>query len=240
MGSPDPPPDPAPSSTSIAPAADAPRLLARGPGWVALGKPSGMTTHAAAAADVGRDLLAWAAEHAPAEHGDWAPAHRLDRATSGIVLLASDPGTRAEWARAFAEGRVKKVYRGLVVGRARDKGIIRRPLSDARRGKPLDAVTRYRTEERLGGFSLLRIAPETGRKHQIRRHLADLGFPIVGDDRYGPRRPTRVPGYSVWGGRLWLHASRLELDGHFAVECDLPPSLLLHVALLRDGASPPR
>ena len=99
-----------------------------------------------------------------------------------------------------------------------------------RRGRPLPAVTRYRHREALGGFSLVEARPETGRKHQIRRHLHGIGHPIVGDERYRPRRFKAVPGYP---GRLWLHAAALELpDGHTIV-APLPPALMDHLDRLR-------
>src|SRR5690606_14273653 len=146
------------------------------------------------------DLVSWLR----GQGEDALPVHRLDAESSGLVICAAEPALRQEAAGWFAEGRIEKTYLALVAGRARPKGVIRRALEDARRGRPLPAVTRYRTLELLGGVSLLRVRPETGRKHQIRRHMQGLGHPLVGDTRYGPRRPLRVPGFP---GRLWLHAA---------------------------------
>ena len=134
---------------------------------------------------------------------DLAPVHRLDRETSGVLLCASDPALRAELGAFFASGRVEKRYRALVHGRTHAKGIVRRALADGRRGRPLPAVTRYRRLEALGRVTLIEARPETGRKHQIRRHLAGVGHFVVGDERYPPRRFSGVPGFP---GRLWLHA----------------------------------
>lgn len=208
-----------------------PRLLAREEdGLLVFDKPAGWVVHAAEA-DETRELLSWAVQagHAPPEV---APVHRLDRETSGVVLLSADPALRGALGRAFAVGEVHKTYRALVHGRTHRKGIVRRPLADARRGRPLEAVTRYRTLEWLGGFSLVEVRPETGRRHQIRRHLQMIGHPVVGDERYGPRRFRPVPAFP---GRLWLHAARLALPDGRVFESSLPPELESHLDALRAG-----
>ena len=94
-------------------------------------------------------------------------------------------------------------------------------------------MTRYRTLEWLGSFSLLAVRIETGRKHQIRRHLHGIGHPVIGDPRHGPRRPVRVPG---WPGRLWLHARVLVLPGGETFEDPLPRELLASLDAMRSGA----
>jgi 23S rRNA-/tRNA-specific pseudouridylate synthase len=80
-------------------------------------------------------------------------------------------------------------------------------------------------QQRLRGFSLLELQLVTGRKHQLRKHLADAGLPVVGDARYGPRRPTRVPDFP---DRLWLHAWRITLPGR-VIEAPLPLELDIHL-----------
>lgn len=160
------------------------------------------------------------------------PVHRLDRPVSGVVLCSADADLRREMSNWFAERTVHKRYRALVFGRTRVKGTVRRALDDGRRGRPLPAVTRYRRVEWLGGFTLVEARPETGRKHQIRRHLHGLGHALVGDERYrGPRR--RVPAYP---GRLWLHASAIELPDGRSFEAPLPAELQANLAALRAGA----
>ncbi len=90
-------------------------------------------------------------------------------------------------------------------------------------------MTRYALAEALGAFSLLRVRPETGRKHQIRRHLHGIGLPLVGDTRYRGRfRP--VPGFP---GRLFLHAWRLSLPDGRSFESPLPPELEACILELR-------
>lgn len=196
--------------------------------WV-LDKPAGMVVHAARPEDE-PDLLAWAR----AEVG--APAalsavNRLDKETSGLVICAADRDVLAEAAGWFATGAVKKEYRALVFGRTHKKGIVRRPLQDARRGRALQAVTRYWMERALPRVTYLRVRPKTGRKHQIRRHLQGIGHPIVGDARYRPRRGDfrRVPGFP---GRLWLHCLALELPNGTRFEAPLPTALAEHLTLL--------
>lgn len=208
-------------------------LERRGELWV-ISKPAGWLVHAAGE-DPAPQLLPWAVEHLGAPE-TLAPIHRLDKQTSGLVLCSGDAATRAQWGEYFAQHELQKTYLALVHGRARRKGIVRKALKDGRRGKPLEAVTRYNLVEWLGPCSLLRLRPETGRKHQLRRHLQGLGHAIVGDDRYPPKRRRAVPGFP---GRLWLHASSLEIPGQATFEAPLPPELLQHLELLRGHCEAP-
>jgi len=196
--------------------------------WV-IDKPAGMVVHAARPEDK-PDLLAWARSEARAPD-TLAAANRLDKETSGLVICAADRGVLAEASGWFAEGKVKKEYRALVFGRTHKKGIVRRPLQDARRGRSLEAVTRYWMEGALPRVTYLRVRPMTGRKHQIRRHLQGIGHSVVGDSRYRPRRGDyrRVPGFP---GRLWLHCLTLELPDGSRFEAPLPPALDDHLSLL--------
>ena len=200
---------------------------------VVVNKPAGVATHRAD----GRhpDVVTLLRAAAP-ELGLVAPAHRIDLETSGVLLLSADPAERAALGRMFTEGAVHKRYLALVHGAMNRKGIVRRPLDDGRRGRPLEAVTRYRALERLGGFTLVAVRPEHGRKHQIRRHLQMIGNPIVGDARYGPRRFVPVPAFP---NRLWLHAESLELPDGRRFEVPLAPELQAHLEVLRAGSTPP-
>lgn len=211
-----------------------PALLSREGQLWAVNKPAGWTAHPQGDPSID-DVLTWArgALDAPAT---LAPVHRLDRATSGVLLLSPDAAVRAEIGGALAEGRVKKHYRALVYGNANKKGIVRRPIRDRRRNKSLPAVTRFTRLAEFGSVSLLAVRPETGRRHQIRIHLSGIGHALVGDDRYPPRRRRSVPGFP---GRLWLHALRLELPDGATLEAPLPPSLEDHLALLRERAECP-
>ncbi len=165
------------------------------------------------------DLSAWL--------GGLPPAHRLDRGTSGLVLYARRP----EVVAAVGEAH-EKAYLTLVWGKTRPKGIIRRPLADGRRGRPLGATSRYRTIAQLGPVSYLRVRIETGRKHQIRRHLEGIGHPVVGDARYRGKGTRELPGAP---DRLWLHAGQLALGDGRSWEAPLPPDLAAHLQGLREG-----
>jgi len=200
-----------------------PTLLGERDGIWALYKPSGMLIHPAGTGQP--DLLTWIrSNHALPR--DLTPVHRLDLGTSGLVIAAT--ARRAEVAAWFEAGEVEKTYQALVHGRTQRKGVIRRPLKDARREKTLSAVTRWRSIERLKGCTLLSVRPATGRKHQVRRHLHGIGHPVVGDARY--RRPCKpVPGTS----RLWLHAWRITLPDELHFEAELPLELKAHLEVLR-------
>jgi len=200
---------------------DLPRILEQHGEITAVYKPSGWVVHAAQPNEPA-DLQAWLKEQGL---GALHPAHRLDRGTSGAVLYSADPAERTRLGAAFAEGRVKKRYLAMAYGRTRPKGVIRKRLSDGRRGKPLDAVTRYRTLGQAGYLSLIAARPETGRKHQIRRHLHAIGHPLLGDSRYRKKSNRPVAGAPE---RLWLHASSLEIDD-WRIVCPLPSELEAHL-----------
>ncbi len=135
------------------------------------------------------------------------PAHRLDRETSGVLLFAKSREVLDAVQAAWPD--VRKVYAAVVEGVPEPPvGEVDLPLREdrglfVRAGRHPDAKparTRYRTLEAGRGRTLLEVELDTGRKHQIRVHLATIGHPVVGDDRYGARAP-----------RLCLHAARLEL-----------------------------
>ena len=199
--------------------------------WV-FDKPAGMAVHPAG--ENVPDLLSWARAEGGAP-ASLRAAHRLDRETSGVVLCAADDEVIAELGRLFREGGVVKRYRALVHGRAHRKGVIRTPLGDARRGTPLEAVTRFRLLDWLGPTSYLEVRPESGRRHQIRRHLQRIGHSIVGDTRYPPKHFRGVAGFP---GRLWLHAMAIELSDGRSFEAPLAPELsahLEHLAVLSEA-----
>jgi tRNA pseudouridine65 synthase len=155
------------------------------------------------------------------------PLHRLDKATSGVLLFARRLDTARAWRAAFDSGAVRKRYLALVRGWPPPAGEIDHPLArDAERpsaGQPhLPALTRY---ERLACFewpfsvdarhptsryALVAVEPTTGRRHQIRRHFKQIAHPLVGDTTHGKGAHNRA--VAAWLGvqRLWLHAQRLQ------------------------------
>ena len=208
-----------------------PRLLTRFDDvFFAYDKPAGLAVHQNAE-DL-CDLVSWLKKQRSLPR-DVKPGHRLDRATSGVVLCGAGRKARAQIA-SWLNGDAEKYYLALVAGMPKaDEALLEAPLFDHRRGRPLEAKTLYTVRQRLRGFTLLELKLITGRKHQIRRHLADAGLPVVGDGRYGPKRPKRVPGYP---NRLWLHASRLSI-GERVIEAPLPRLLTEHLERLTVGVA---
>ena len=148
--------------------------------------------------------------------------HRLDKDTSGILLVARTVSALEQLARQFRARTIEKRYLALVHGVVRgERGAIDRPIGrDPRDRKRMSvrasggrsAVTRWTVRERFPGATLLDVAPETGRTHQIRVHLASLGHPVVGDAVYGGRRrPSAGPSGALLAScpRHALHAARL-------------------------------
>jgi 23S rRNA pseudouridine955/2504/2580 synthase len=203
-----------------------PRLLTRFDDvFYAYDKPAGMAVHANAEGI--EDLGSWL-EAQRSLPRNLKPGHRLDRPTSGIVLCGAGRKARAQISQ-WLQGGAQKHYLALVAGEPPEEaGSFDHPLYDERREKMLETETRFTVRQRFDGFSLLELQLITGRKHQLRRHLADAGLPVVGDDRYGPRRPRRVPGFP---GRLWLHAWRLGLPDR-VIEAALPAELEAQLELL--------
>ena len=199
-----------------------PRLLTRfGDVFYAFDKPAGMAVHQNAE-DI-PDLVTWLKKQRSLPR-DLKPGHRLDRPTSGVVLCGAGKKARAQIA-GWLEKDASKTYLALVAGvPEHTEGVIDEPLYDDRRKRPLEAQTHYRVVEGLGAVTLLELRLITGRKHQLRKHLAQAGMPIVGDKRYGPKRPLRVPGFP---GRLWLHAHTLTI-GEKVITAELPPALETH------------
>jgi 23S rRNA pseudouridine955/2504/2580 synthase len=140
--------------------------------------------------------------------------HRLDQDTSGLLLIAKNAQTAAELERAFetgAQNSIEKEYLALVVGRlANSQGKIDTPLP-GREGNPVRALTRYWVIARYSEVSLVRVAIETGRLHQIRLHFAELGHPVVMDDQHGDFAFNKKFRREYGLKRQFLHAEKLRL-----------------------------
>jgi RluA family pseudouridine synthase len=137
--------------------------------------------------------------------------HRLDKDTSGLLLVAKNDATAADLESQFESARIDKEYVCLVVGQPiRSSGTIDSPLP-GRDGKPARAMTHYRIVERFVDTSLLRVTIETGRMHQIRLHLAQLGHPVVLDSRHGDFKFNRSFRKATGLKRQFLHAARMRL-----------------------------
>lgn len=145
--------------------------------------------------------------------------HRLDQDTSGVMVVAKNHQTAEFLKQEFKDRIIKKKYLALVYGTLKDKkGIIVKSISKSRKrggsqtvapiGKNREAITRYEVVQEYANYSLLEASPETGRTHQIRVHLASIGHPIVGDDKYKFKRQKTIKGLN----RQFLHAKYLKLS----------------------------
>jgi tRNA pseudouridine65 synthase len=185
----------------------APSILYRSTALVAVDKPSGLAVHRGQSRDPVHAL-----ELVRDTVGSYVyPVHRLDRATSGVLVFAlSDDAARVLGA-AFAGGSVEKRYLALVRGNPPDRAVVDHPLSQDDGKPPQAALTEVFTRARYGRYALVEAAPKTGRTHQIRRHLKHLSCPIIGDVRYGKGEHNRLFRTKFGLHRLALHATSLTL-----------------------------
>lgn len=217
---------PPPEPTGLQPEDIPLDVLYEDPDMIVINKPPGLVVHPAPGHPAGT-LVNALLHHCPDLHGiggELRPGlvHRLDRDTSGVMVVAKNDGAMVALARQFKDRRTQKEYLALVWGCPRDRaGIIHtriarsehdrkkmaayplQPSEGEPRGK--EAISRYEVLETIGPVSLVRVRIETGRTHQIRVHMAHLRHPVVGDLVYGGARkelPAR---------RQMLHAERLSL-----------------------------
>lgn len=195
-------------------------IAARGTGWLCIEKPAGISVHN----EVGKDIVSILGAQFP--HKDpkenlLQPVHRLDKETSGLLLLATKSEVLTRLSAMFAQGEVKKKYLALVHGNfdmnAETTSLWDTPLSKeaggrnnpAGKGKKVTAMTRYTLLEHSPRYTLLEIELLTGRKHQIRRHAKLAGHPVTGDSRYGSQRSIQFLREKCNYHRLGLHAFQL-------------------------------
>jgi len=227
-----------------------------------INKPAGMMVHAGAGAtddERNRGTLVNALLHRfgrlSGVGGELRPGivHRLDKETSGLIVVAKNDETHRKLATQFSGRRVRKAYIALVQGWLKqDRGtiqasisrdVVKRTRMTTRRSGGREAVSHYTVERRIdspfGRFSLLRVKIDTGRTHQIRVHLSSLGHPVVGDTLYGAQRDLKVSTRSKGDSdaapalqlsRNFLHAAALEFEHPrtgqvVALTCPLPPEL---------------
>jgi 23S rRNA pseudouridine1911/1915/1917 synthase len=178
---------------------------------IVIDKPIGVLSHSKGAYNPEATVSSWLAARVSALTGERAGiVHRLDRATSGVMICAKHQSALTWLQKQFSTRRVKKTYLAVVQGSPINaQAIIDMPIERNPR-KPQtfrvgsggkSAITEYRTLEAGNGFTLLELQPQTGRTHQLRVHLAQLGHPIVGDTFYG----------GLAADRLFLHARNLEI-----------------------------
>lgn len=211
-------------------------------------KPAGVVTHPSRGHSTG--TLAQALEGRAAGGTDPERpgiVHRLDRNTSGLLVVARDDETHRALQEAMASRDVRREYLALVAGRPRSRtGTIDAPLGRDRRDRtvhsvetdrPREAVTHFEIEAEYPETTLLRVTLETGRTHQIRAHLQAIDLPVVGDPEYG------VPGLGL--DRQFLHAERLRFErpdggGEVDVTSPLPDDLARALERASEGEPLPK
>src|SRR5580698_438546 len=210
---------------------------------IAINKPAGMVVHHGAGQHSG--TLVNAVLHRfgmlSTVGGDLRPGivHRLDRYTSGVILVARSDAAHRNLAEQFASRQVEKVYVALVEGRLKnDHGHIETPIArdpvrrirmTARLARGRHANTSYQVLKSFEKFTFLEVKIGTGRTHQIRVHLASIGHPVVGDKLYG------APASAL--GRYFLHARQIAFTSpgtgeRITVSAPLPDVLYIHLSAL--------
>jgi tRNA pseudouridine65 synthase len=206
------------------------RVLYRDEHFIAVDKPSGLLVHRSW---IDKEATRFALQTVREMTGRYVhPVHRLDKPTSGVLLFAFDKETARRFGEMFAGGGVKKSYLAVVRGYVEASGCIDHPLKEvpdkmtdakARTDKEAQsAVTRYERVATLqlpipvsrypvARYSLVRLWPETGRKHQLRRHMKHIFHPIVGDTKYGRTEHNRLFRERFGCHRLLLHAFAVDL-----------------------------
>lgn len=205
-----------------------------------INKPEGILTHAKGAISDEFTVAEFVRPRTTDGVGTNRPGivHRLDRATSGIIVVAKHPEAKRWLQKQFAQRKVKKMYLALVNGHPQEPAATlslpiernpRKPQTFRVGGNGRSAETLYQTVRLYDHHALLQLRPLTGRTHQLRVHCAYLGHPIVGDTLYG--------GASKQLGRMFLHAAELELTlpsrERKLFQAPLPPELETYLKTLR-------
>ncbi len=231
---------PPPSPTTLPPEAIPLNIVYENDDLLVIDKPAGLTVHPAPG-HPGGTLANAIVSHLSrlpfqAWKGDWwrpGIVHRLDKDTSGLMVVAKNSLAHANLTAQFKARSVVKAYLALVRGHLTpEDGIIEAPIGRDRRhrermaivaeDKGREARTQYHVASYIGKYTLLEVRPETGRTHQIRVHLAAIGYPVVGDKVYGVKSPHL--------SRQFLHASRLgftlpSTGEYVEFKSELPPDL---------------
>jgi 23S rRNA pseudouridine1911/1915/1917 synthase len=200
-------------------------------------KPAGLVVHPGAGHATGTLVDALAGKVAGGDDDRPGIVHRLDRDTSGLMVVARSPEAHARLQELVREHALERIYLALVRGNPRSRaGRVEAPIGRDRSeptrvsldtDSPREAVTHFEVERVWAGHALLRVRLETGRMHQIRVHLGAIDLPVVGDPVYGVTEPAL--------GRQFLHAAELSFTHPFTGErvetrSDLPPDLAAYLA----------
>ncbi|RFF31497.1 RluA family pseudouridine synthase [Wenzhouxiangella sediminis] len=213
-------------------------IIEQGEGFLVLDKPAGVAVQ-------GGSGLNWGLMDVLSRMGEgYRPVHRLDRATSGVLVVARSHRAARELQKAFSGQAVEKRYLALLQGElAEDRVTVDSPLKKVRDAsgqhrviaspEGQSAVSHFRVLERVGGYSYVEVRIETGRTHQIRAHAASIDHPLAGDERYN--HDPAPEGLN----RLFLHAHYLKLPwpSEQVFSAPLPEELAAVLDGLRSGTS---
>jgi 23S rRNA pseudouridine1911/1915/1917 synthase len=237
---------PPPAPTRIVPVEIPFEVAREGSGFVVVNKPAGMVVHPAAGHPDDTLANALMARYPDLVVGNALRpgiVHRLDKGTSGLMVVALTDAAYANLADQMNQHGVHKEYLALVHGQVREEaGVIEAPIGRDRQNRQRmgivaqgrEARTNFWVRERLPGYTLMRLGLETGRTHQIRVHLSAIGHPVVGDTTYGGKRgPSGL-------NRPFLHSWYLGFESPAGGECvvvwaPLPPDLTSELEALRNG-----
>lgn len=187
---------------------------------IAINKPQGLLVHRTR---IAKDATEFALQMLRDQIGQSVyPCHRLDRKTSGVLLFAKSKETNAQIQKLFQERQVKKIYKAIVRGHISDSATIDYPLTHEDKTK--EALTHYTCLDRFeidlpfgkhptSRYSLVELRPETGRFHQLRKHMAHIFHPILGDRPHGCNKQNRLWKERFMMTEMMLHAESLSF--HF-------------------------
>lgn len=234
------------------------RIVYEDENLLVINKPAGLIVHPKNATDTQESVVSWLKKECPGIENIGEPfvasgaeseragiIHRLDKDTSGLLIIAKNQPAFDYLKKQFQARTIQKHYLALVYGRPKQgSGVIDAPLGriGLKRTVKLDgkklidskpAVTEYSISRSFEKFSLLDVSPQTGRTHQIRVHLQSIGCPIAGDPVYGPKGWQKPEGLT----HLFLHAYKLSFttpDGKaLTLEADLPQDLQKVLSMLQ-------
>lgn len=253
---------PAPEPTAVEPEALDVDIVYEDEHLAVINKPAGMVTHPAAGNRTGTlaNALVHHFRHMSALGGSDRPGivHRLDKNTSGLLVVARTDSAFQHLQQALQQHQVKRTYTAIICGHMKeDEGRIEAPIGRSRRNRQKmtvtnhnsrEAITDYEVTERFRTYDLLKVHLQTGRTHQIRVHLAHLGHPVLGDPEYGGRdkwhrgafAPERELARRLLNllDRQALHAARLQFEHplsheQLAFEAPIPDDMAQVLNLLR-------
>lgn len=176
------------------------KVLYQDKDYIIINKPSGILTHPSEMSRREISIMPTLRD----QLGKWVyPVHRLDPATSGVMIWALSSESAKPLAQQFSERKVDKTYQAIVRDYTNKEGIIDYKLKKEGHGEKQEAISHYKTLGKLeldisdgrhptSRHSLVEVKPRTGRMHQIRRHMAHIAHPIIGDTTYGVGRHNRI------------------------------------------------